>query len=249
MKKLTAVVTAITLAVGISSIAQDKQSEFSLSLDTSYVSKYIGSQTAGMCDNEPCLQQDVILTHNDTGLYFELWGNKGFHHDDGVWSDEIDYGLGWKKEWLESVASDLGVTYYQCNAFHKQHVTNYYNPYLSLSYPLHFGKLDITPRIKFNGYIPTEDDGTGGVGFSYGLSSQYKLTEKLRLIGGVAHALNDGVYGHEPGGNIQAKIGVERSLWTNSSISAEYHRSFIQEKEFDRGNGDEWVVITLSQSF
>ncbi|MEM8985883.1 MAG: TorF family putative porin [Pseudomonadota bacterium] len=105
MKKLALALMAAT-GMGMASAA-NAESELSISTTWAYESEYI---FRGVQFSDHSFQPDLSISYG--GAYFGVWGAIPLADNDVTYADEIDYYGGYSFDITETVAGDVGFTYY-----------------------------------------------------------------------------------------------------------------------------------------
>jgi hypothetical protein len=256
---LVTCLAAIIMMISLLALAEDQapscapsmDKPWSFDLGTTMATKYMGTD-GSTYDSHPVVQQDVCLTHNPTGIYFDVWGNKGLHRgDNDSWSDEVDLTVGWSKDNLPAgLVLDTGISVFCLNPVNGGVTFNYFDAYTSLARPIESENLTVTPKIQLDTYLPAEDRGdVGGVLCTISFEQRFKLPYDLTFIDEVSLGLDDGINGLEPNQNVQYKLGLEYPVSDSVALGVAFHQSFFLQSNEDRGRGDTWGEVTLGYSF
>lgn len=180
--------------------------DYSLTFATGVLSRYVSSCSGAVFSDRPVSQSEVFVT-TPKGLWFHVWLSKGLGDTDFNYnySNEVDYGIGWKGK-LKEVDMTIGIYYYDMIKTFQMPNGDIYSPFLEISkdFSLASGKHTFAPYGRFEYFLPMDKDkwssGTRtfshvGLRHIWKISSKWSISQKARGIydggglGGAEHTI------------------------------------------------------------
>lgn len=114
MKKFGAILVLVAAMVFSASFvsAEEKEKTFSVDISTAFLSQYVGGLSGSVAHDDFVIQPDITVTHNPSGLYFDMWGSYSPNGREDF-GDEIDYIVGISRD-IGSVNLGIYYAYYNC---------------------------------------------------------------------------------------------------------------------------------------
>jgi len=189
----------VVLLIGVTGVvfADDSYEEISVTFSSRIYSKYLGSYTGRVCDDDPSLQNDLFITL-PKGFYLEIWNSIGL---DGTglssdYGDELDYLVGWSGK-LEEINLNIGIAYIDCIDLFESPRGDLILPYLEINKEFDVSeKHCLTPYLGFE--FPFSAKGNEfGHGFytRVGLKHDWQISPKLVFNQKINLFFDDGALG------------------------------------------------------
>jgi len=175
--------------------------DISVTVSSKVYSKYLGSHTGSICDDDPSLQNDLFVSL-PKGFYLEIWHSVGL---DGTglssdYGDELDYIIGWKGE-VKEINLDLGAVYIDCVDLFKSPQGDLIIPYLEVNKEFDISENHrLTPYVCFEFPYSAKGDEFGhGLWTYFGTKHAWQITPKFAFSQKVNLFFDDGACGNDSG--------------------------------------------------
>lgn len=227
--------------------AEEDDPIFSFDTSVSGYSKYVGGISGATFFDEAVVQPSIMLTHNPSGLYLNLWAS--YSPDGGIdsdYGDEVDYIAGINQD-VGPVNVDIYYAHYNCYELDKHGDGDVHAVGTVIGFPEIFG---IEP------YVEAEYNIVRGVsqenGLLYRLGGNFSPIEKLTLD--ISAGGHSEIYGtrHEGLSFARGSITYEINLAENLILTPEINlQKRIGYSEQNGGFTDDviWGGVTASYSF
>jgi hypothetical protein len=193
---------------------------FTLEVDVTARSQYVGDENGGIFYDGPVIQTDIRLSH-ESGLYLGVWLSSGFDTEwpSTDWSDEVDVYVGYTKE-VGGFEIDASIFWCDDTPVGRSPINDVLIAGLTVTAPavIETENFNLRPNAFITGYWTFGDtDFEGGVIGGIGLVAAYAPTEKLS-IDASAHVIHDdGAYGNDSGALLRATLAVTWAI--NDTLS------------------------------
>lgn len=183
-------------------------------------------------DSRPVLQIGLDYVH-DSGLYAGIWGSRIDNDAPATPNMELDYALGFAKDYSDALSYDLGVTQYTYHHVNDKDVTNYHEWYVGLI---------ALKNTSFYYYYADDEKVWGGIQRRMIVSHTQSLTDNVSLLF-LAERLS---YEESFGEDYSAyQIGITKT-WMDTDFTLSYWDNNI--KNGGDATGDRFV-LDISHTF
>lgn len=194
---------------------------FTLEIDVTARSHYLGEENGAIFYDGPVLQTDFRLSH-ESGFYLGVWVSSGFDTEwpSEDWSDEVDYYLGYTKE-IGGFEFDASVFWCDDTPVGRSPVNDVLIASLSVTAPafIETKSFNLRPNAFISGYWTFGDtEFEGGVIGGVGLVASYAPLEKLSLDASAHIIFDDGAYGNDSGALLRATLAATWAVTDHLSI-------------------------------
>lgn len=193
----------VVLLIGVTGVvfAGNEGQDISVTISSKIYSKYLGSYTGKVCDDDPSLQNDLFITL-PKGFYLEIWNSIGL---DGTglssdYGDELDYLVGWSGK-SEEINLDIGIAYIDCIDLFESPRGDLILPYLEINKEFDVSeKHRLTPYIGFEFPFSAKGNEFGHGFFArFGVKHAWQISPKLVFNQKINLFFDDGALGGDSG--------------------------------------------------
>ncbi len=192
-----------------------------LSVNSGFVSKYVGKQSGTVFTDGPAVQSGINFTTEkklpspieDGSVYFGLWNSTGLNTDAG---NETDICYGWAGK-INGFSTDVGISYYDFSNTFRKWSDSIFAPHWEIGGNVCYVRVELA--------LPT-----GGSSYDCGTYVTVGHRESWDLGGGaslncdVGLTKDDGTYNGTPnwilGGS--SDLSLQRGLWTVKVLSLQF---------------------------